>query len=271
MRDLLSIAVAAAEAGSAVLLARAGDLGAVRAKSSRFDLVTEADIASGTAVVRAIAERAVGARVVVEEPEALAATGVPEGDLFEGETWVVDPLDGTTSFVHGYPCYSVSVACLRDGVPVAGAVRDVPGAVTAAAAVGLGATLDGVPMRPADPSPLGSSLLATGFPYDRGEPLDRQMAVFSAFVRDVHDVRRDGSAALDCCHVAAGRCDGYWEGGLKPWDTAAGVVILREAGAVVTDMRGAAWTPAAADILAASGTALHGLMLERIARALSGQ
>src|ERR1035437_2424768 len=124
MPDLLECAVEAARAGGTVLPDRVGTIERVRTKSSATDLVTEVDVASGVAVVRAIAARLPRARFVVEEPEVYDLAGVEAGSLTDAEVWVVDPLDGTTSYVHGYPCYSVSVAFLRDGLPVAGAVYD---------------------------------------------------------------------------------------------------------------------------------------------------
>jgi myo-inositol-1(or 4)-monophosphatase len=262
----LDIAREAALAGAAVLDAHLDHPGAVRTKSSASDLVTETDIASGVAIVRAIATHLPHARFVVEEPEVYDGAGVEMGDLGDPEVWVIDPLDGTTSFVHRYPCYSVSVALLRDGQPVAGAIRNAAARETISAAVGEGATIDGVRIRCSTAASVAESLLITGFPYDRTVTLDRQLAVFTRLLRTVHGVRRDGSAAIDCCHVAAGRADGFWEFALKPWDTAAGVVVLREAGALVTDMHGGPWTTATQDHVAA-GPALHPVLLAAIAEA----
>jgi myo-inositol-1(or 4)-monophosphatase len=262
----LDMAREAALAGAAVLDAHLSDPGAVRTKSSASDLVTETDIASGVAVVRAIASHLPAARFVVEEPEVYERAGVEQGAFDDPEVWVIDPLDGTTSFVHGYPCYSVSVALLREGRPVAGAVRNAAARETISAAIGEGATIDGRSIRCGSAATIAESLLITGFPYDRTVTLDRQLAVFTRLLRTVHGVRRDGSAAIDCCHVAAGRADGFWEFALKPWDTAAGVVILREAGAVVTDMQGRPWTTRTEDHVAA-GPTLHPVLLEAIADA----
>lgn len=267
MRDTLDIARAAALAGGDVLRAHAGRIETVRTKSSASDLVTEVDIASGVAVVRAIAAAHPAAGFVVEEPEVYDLAGVREGSLDDDEVWVVDPLDGTTSYVHGYPCYSVSVALLREGRSVAGAVFDAASGQLHSAAAGQGATTDGRPLRVTSADAIERSLLVTGFPYDRGATLDRQLAVFTRMVRRVHGIRRDGSAALDCCHVAGGRADGFWEFALKPWDTAAGAVIAAEAGAVVTDFSGRPWSSATTDTLVANPV-LHGVLLEAIAEYL---
>lgn len=268
MRAVLDTAIAAAEAGGRLLAARARSMGEVRTKRTATDLVTDADVASGIEICRLIAAASEGARFVVEEPEVCERAGVTTGSLSDPEVWVIDPLDGTTSFVHGYPCWSVSVALLRDGEPVCGVVRAEPSDETYAAAVGLGATLNGDPIRCAGRTDLREALLGTGFPYDRGPALDTQLRVLARFMRvPVHDIRRDGSAAIDCCHVACGRTDGFWEFSLQPWDTAAGVVIAREAGAVVTDVTGAPWRAEELAILIAN-PALHPVMMAEITEEL---
>jgi myo-inositol-1(or 4)-monophosphatase len=266
---LLDTAVAAAREGGLVLEARVADMGEIRSKSASSDLVTDTDIAAGVTVCRAIAERLPGARFICEEDEVYELAGVPRGVIDQGEVWVVDPLDGTTSFVHSYPCYSVSVACLRDGQPVAGAVYNAALREMNAAALGLGATRNGVPLHVTSTQHVAEALMITGFPYDRALPMDRAIAVLSAFLRNpVHGIRRDGSAAIDCSHVAGGRADGFWEFHLKPWDVAAGIAIMREAGAVVTGTDGSPWTPASDGICCANPT-LHAEMLEVIARGLA--
>lgn len=263
MNALLDAAIAAAEAGGATLRARAADFGEVRVKSSSVDFVTDADLAAGVAAVRAIAQHMEGARFVVEEPEVYALAGVPPGSLDDDEVWVIDPLDGTTSFVHNYPCYSTSVAFLRAGQPLAGAVHNAVLRETTSAFAGGGAWLDGVQLHVTEAPAIDQALLITGFPYDRGETLRKQMRVFSQIIRVAHGIRRDGSAAIDCCHVAAGRADGFWEFGLQPWDAAAGVVALREAGATVTGIDGEPWTVRSGGIIAANA-ALHAALAATI-------
>lgn len=271
MRYELDAAIAAARAGAEIVRARASETGAARTKSTATDLVTDVDIDAGIAVVRSLLRADPAARVVVEEDEVYEATGVTPGELSGREVWVIDPIDGTTSFVHGFPAYSVSVALLRDGRPVAGAVADVPRDQIMSAAEGCGASLDGAPVHSSDVSRLDEALLVTGFPYDRGHTLERQLSILAAFLRTpVHGVRRDGSAALDCCHVAAGRADGFWEYGLQPWDTAAGAIICREAGAVVTHLDGREWSPAGDTGIIAANPALHEQMLRLIRAADPG-
>ncbi|PKQ29743.1 MAG: inositol monophosphatase [Actinobacteria bacterium HGW-Actinobacteria-10] len=264
MSDVLKIAQEAARAGAAVIAAAGRDIGAVRVKASLTDVVTETDIAAGVAIVRSIMAADPNATFVIEEDEVYGLTDCIQGELDAPEVWVIDPLDGTTSFVHGFPCYSVSVALLRDGEPIAGAVLDVSRQELYSAAVGQGAHRDGAAIQCGATETLIGSLLVTGFPYDRGEPLTRQLAVLGDFLRaPVHGMRRDGSAAIDCCHVASGRADGFWEFGLKPWDMAAGVVICREAGARVTGIEGEPWTPKSTGIIVAN-PALHSAMREVI-------
>jgi len=262
MHDPLHLARDAARAGGLVVAEAGVRTGEVRLKGASTDMVTDVDVAAGVAAVRQIAASLPHARFVVEEEEVYERAGVERGELEDDEVWVIDPLDGTTSFVHGFPCYSVSVALLRGGQPLAGAVHNVPADELFSATLGTGAYRDNERIRCGEVSALDAALLITGFPYDRTSLLDRQLSVLERFLRaPVHGVRRDGSAAVDCCHIAAGRADGFWEFGLHPWDTAAGVVILREAGAHVTDVDGSPWTVNSHGILAANPT-LHAAMLE---------
>ncbi len=268
MNDRLETAISASHAGGAILRARADDMGRVRTKSTAFDMVTEADISSGVAVVSMIAEAFPGARFIVEEPEVYSLTGVLQGTLEDPEVWVIDPLDGTTSFIHGYPCYSVSVACLSHGQPIAGAVYNVPADETTWASSGDGAFLNGRRLRCTSTATIRESLMITGFPYDRTTTLDKQLLVFERLMRDVHGIRRDGSSAIDCCHVAAGRADAFWEFGLMPWDLSAGVLALREAGAVITGLDGEEWVAGVSDVCAAN-PALHAKLLTAIQESLA--
>lgn len=260
MHDLRAIAESAARAGGAVLRRHAGQVRGLRTKSASADMVSAADVDAGVAVCRAIAAALPDSRFVVEEAEVYELAGVSPGSLADAEVWVIDPLDGTTSFVHGYPCWSVSVACLQEGVPVAGAVFNVPADEMYSAAAGAGATLDGVPLQCHGAAMLDRALLGTGFPYDRGAPLVRQLRLLERVLAEVHDVRRDGSAAIDLCHVAANRTDGFWETGLNAWDMAAGVLVVTEAGGSVADFSGAPWTPATRDVVAANATLLGPLL-----------
>lgn len=263
MSELRALAERSARAGAAVLREHAGNITGLVTKTASADMVSAADIASGVAVCRTIAETLPEARFVVEEAEVYELAGVQQGSLDDSETWIIDPLDGTTSFVHTYPCWSVSVACLRQGRPVAGAVYNVPADEMVSAGRGEGATLNGATIQCAGAPVLERALLATGFPYDRTLPLQRQLALVHRLLPPAHDIRRDGSAAIDLCHVAAGRVDGYWELNLQPWDFAAGVLIVEEAGGTVTDFQGHPWTASTRDVIAANPD-LHAVLLSAI-------
>lgn len=263
MDTLLEAASAAALAGGAVLRSMCSSYGSVRTKSTSVDLVTDADIEAGVAACTAVAERLEGARFLIEEAEVYDRAAVARGELGSGDVWVIDPLDGTTSFVHGYPCYGTSVALVHGDQPVVGAVYNAAADELIVAARGGGAWRGNEQLAATSADRLEESLLITGFPYDRGTPFEVQMKVFERIARIAHGIRRDGSAAIDCCHVAAGRADGFWEFELKPWDLAAGVVILRESGAIVTSADGRPWSAFASSIVAA-GPSLHAALLQAV-------
>jgi myo-inositol-1(or 4)-monophosphatase len=265
MSHIKELAESAARAGADVLRGHAGAISGLRTKSGTADLVSAADVAAGIAIVRMISERMEGARFVVEEPEVCVAVGAPAGSLEHDQVWVIDPLDGTTSFVHGYPCWSVSIALLREGTPAVGVVYNVPADELISAELGQGATCDGASLTCTGAATIEEALLATGFPYDRAAGLDRQLRILERLLRPAHDIRRDGSAAIDLCHVATGRVDGFWETALRPWDTAAGTLIVTESGGSVTDFSGMPWTPGTRDVIAANPT-LHAVLLDAIAR-----
>lgn len=192
------------------------------------DLVTEVDLAC---------ERAVREVLAAHTPQ-IDVLGEEEGGSDAPTRWVVDPLDGTTNFVHGFPAYAVSVALEVDGDPVVGVVIDAARGVEYAAAKGKGATADGAVMRVSDVRSLDQALLATGFPYDRRERADFYLAFVKRALEQGQGVRRAGAAALDLALLADGRLDAYWEGLLSPWDVAAGRLLVTEAGGRVTDWSG---------------------------------
>lgn len=258
----------AREAGALVRDARAQPK-ATSSKSTAIDLVTATDIAAGVKAVQVIADLDPDASFIVEEPEVLAQTNAKPGELAD-HVWVIDPIDGTTSFVHDFPCFSVSIALLEQGRPVAGAVYNVPLDEMCWGVFDGGAFRDGVRLRASQQREIEKAVLVTGFPYDRGRPLELQLSALSAFLRlPVQDIRRDGSAAVDCCNVASQRCDGFWEYGLKVWDMAAGVLICEEAGCSVSDVEGRSWSPQSTSICAANPV-LHEQMLDVIAQATRG-
>ncbi len=227
-------------------------------RKGRIDLVTEYDKRSEALLLQRIGERFPGHAILAEESGAHAAAGARV-------RWVLDPLDGTTNFAHNYPFFGVSVGVEVDGEVVAGAVYDPVRDEMFAAAKGAGATLGGRPIRISDCARLEDALLVTGFPYDVREHPERHLPLFQDFLVRAQGVRRDGSAALNLCYLAMGRFDGFWEGNLSPWDLAAGTLIVREAGGVITAYDGGPFRLEGRQVCAA-GAALHPAMLEVLAR-----
>jgi myo-inositol-1(or 4)-monophosphatase len=175
--------------------------------------------------------------------------------------WIVDPLDGTTNYAHGYPCFCVSVAVERDGELLAGAVYDPLLDELFTATPGSGAFRNGERIAVSRTAELRKCLLATGFAYDVKTSTDNNFDFFRAFVFAGQAIRRDGSAALDLCYLACGRFDGFWELKLKPWDTAAGLLILQEAGGMASRLDGSAYDIHQPDLLASNGR-IHVRMIE---------
>lgn len=173
--------------------------------------------------------------------------------------WIVDPLDGTVNFIHGVPQVAVSVAVWEAGHPVAGVVIDVSRGEEFAATRDEGASLDGVPIRVSACEQLGDALIATGFPYDRQDRAEAYVAAVAGVLSEAQGLRRIGSAALDICWVACGRFDGYWEFSLAPWDMAAGVLVLEEAGGNVTDHLGNPYVLGSPTLVASNGAIHHRL------------
>jgi len=224
---LLETARRAALGAAGILRDRLGRVHTVTYKG-RINLVTEADTAAEAAILAAIRADFPNAAILAEE------SGGPEAAADEDLLWVVDPLDGTTNFTHGYPFFCTSIAVLSRGEPIAAIIHDPTRGETFAAARGRGAFQDGRPMCVSNASDLESSLLCTGFVFDRDSDLDRPLGRFERAQRASRGVRRDGSAALDLAYVAAGRLDGFFELRLKAWDVAAGFLLVREAGGRVT-------------------------------------
>jgi myo-inositol-1(or 4)-monophosphatase len=223
--QLADVAESVARAAGALLLEGAGRVRVVvETKSTRTDMVTEMDRASEALVVQMLAEARPGDAVLGEEGTASAGT--------TGVRWVVDPLDGTTNYLYGFPAWAVSVAAEVDGHPVAGAVFDPVHDELFRAVKGGGSTCNGVPLHVEGAPDLATALVGTGFSYDaaRRAVQARELVGILPVVRDV---RRAGSAALDLCSLARGRLDAYYERGLARWDWAAAALVASEAGALV--------------------------------------
>ena len=232
-------------------------------RKGRIDLVTEYDRRSERLLLETIARRHPGAAVLAEESGAHAGAAAAGGAALR---WILDPLDGTTNFAHNYPFFAVSIAAEVDGELAAGAVYDPMRDELFAAARGHGATLNGAPIRVSDVGRVEDALLVTGFPYDVREHPGQSLPQFRAFLERAQGIRRDGSAALNLCYLAAGRFDGFWEASLSPWDVAAGALLIREAGGRLSGYAGEPFQLEARRILASNGR-LHDEMMRILAAA----
>ena len=229
LKRYLDVATEAALTGGATLQAYWGKLESIEEKGRPGDLVTEADKASEAAVLEVLKRHLPDHPILAEESGVVGAT-MSESPFL----WAIDPLDGTTNYTHQYPFSAVSVGLLMNGYPVVGAIFDPFHQELFRAAKHQGATLNRRSIRVSRTNKLANSLLVTGFAYDRRERVDNNYAEFCHLTHLTQGVRRGGSAAIDLAYVACGRLDGYWERGLSPWDLAAGVVLLEEAGGQVT-------------------------------------
>lgn len=239
--DALAVAVRAARAAAGVIRDAAGsfdhpkaiDAGAVEDKGIN-DFVTDTDRAAQEAVIEVLEDGTPGVDILAEEGE----TGALDADAWAGDRWIVDPIDGTTNFMHRLPPYAVSIA-LQDGdVLRAGVVLDVSHGVLYTAVAGHGLQRNGRPDGVTATHTFADAFLATGFPYRRFEHTEVYLDVLAHFIRTTQGLRRHGSAAIDCARTACGRFDGFYETGLKPWDVAAGVLLIREGGGRVTTYDG---------------------------------
>ncbi len=237
-------ALSAAKAAGRVLRDRLGRAGRVSVKSTAIDLVSEADLEAQAAIFRIIKSR-FPRDCILSEEEVGDRPGLEQESL-----WVIDPLDGTTNFTHTFPQFCVSLAYLHGGRPLVGVVYDPLRNELFQAQRGKGAYLNRRPIRVSAVRSLAQALLATGFPYDRRKRADFYLAFWKAFMMRTQGTRRAGAAALDLAYVACGRLDGFWEFGLKPWDVAAGALIVEEARGRVSNMDGSPLKLGAGNILA---------------------
>lgn len=223
-------------------------------KKGEINLVTEADLASEALIIERIRSHYPRHSILAEE----AGDAVVIGDGSSSK-WIIDPLDGTTNYAHGYPCFCVTIALEHEGEIVLGVTFDPTRDELFAAEKGRGATLNGKPIRVSNAETLRDSLIVTGFPYDfKTKP--QFVKHFTDFLMESRGVRRDGSAAIDLAYVACGRFDGFWEEGLNPWDVAAGKLLVEEAGGVVSYYDGSPFSIYTPPILASNGT-IHNAMI----------
>ncbi len=243
---MLNFAIQTARDAGAILADRLG-----RAQVSNkgdIDLVTEADLAAEKLIIERIRSHYPRHAILAEE------SGASE-ELNEGKSewkWIIDPLDGTTNYAHGYPCFCVSIGLERAGVVEVGVIYDPTRDELFAAERGQGATLNGRRIRVSDVADLNQAMLCTGFPYNVRERPNFARD-FANFTMEAQAVRRDGSAAIDLAYLACGRFDGFWEDGLNAWDVAAGLLLIEEAGGQITDFNGRPIDIYEAKVLASNG------------------
>jgi myo-inositol-1(or 4)-monophosphatase len=256
-RALLATCVAAAAKGAEVVRAGAERRSSLVWESKdQFDYVSDVDRASEAAIVEIVRQRHPDATLLAEE-------GSPDASTTHGLVFVADPLDGTTNFLHGMPWYAVSIAALMDGVPVAGAIVNAATGELYTATKGGGARRAGQPMRVSETTESARALIATGFPFQREEEIQRYLPMLPAIMRGTSGIRRAGAAALDLADVACGRYDAFWELRLKPWDLAAGMLLVQEAGGVITTVEGTPCTVSETSVLAGNPT-MHAWMLTQL-------
>ncbi len=213
---------------------------------SPVDLVTTIDRQSEEIIVDILQKRFPNHSILAEEETTI--TG-PQSN----HRWIIDPLDGTTNFAHSYPQFCISIALEREGEIIVGLVYDPLREETFKAIRGLGSFLNDSPIQPSKVAEVDQALLATGFPYDRREKASFYLTFLKAFLISSQGIRRNGSAALDLCYLACGRLDGFWEFSLRSWDTAAASLIVQEAGGVLSDFSGNAFSIWGQETLGSNG------------------
>lgn len=245
----------AARVGAAYIRSRVADLATLDwREKSRADFVSDVDVGAESRITEHLRRRFPRADIVGEELSPAAA-------LTSDLAFILDPLDGTTNFLHGYPQYAVSIGAIVRGDLVAGCVLDVPRDSACTATLGGGACRDGAPIGVSTVGESRRALIGTGFPFKQPERIAEYLPQLARLVAGTAGVRRAGAAALDLTDVASGRLDGFWELMLAPWDVAAGLLIIREAGGRVTDLEGRDALPAHGPIVATNGI-LHDWLLE---------
>jgi myo-inositol-1(or 4)-monophosphatase len=255
---LLNFAIQTARDAGRVLAEKFGRV-TVRHKGD-IDLVTDADLAAERLIVERVRSHYPRHAILAEEAGEIVAIGGQQADY----KWIVDPLDGTTNYAHGYPVFCVSIALEHEGQIVVGVVYDPLRDEMFAAARGEGATLNNRRLRVSDVSEINRALVCTGFPYDVRSRTEFARH-FANFIMSAQSVRRDGAAALDLAYVAAGRFDGFWEEGLRPWDVAAGALLIEEAGGRVTRYDGSPFRVYNPPVIASNGL-IHEAMIEVLHR-----
>ncbi len=234
MHPALNIAVKAARRAGQIINRASNDLDLIKvASKGQSDYVTEVDQAAETAIVETLREAYPNHGILAEES---GLAGASDAEF----QWIIDPLDGTTNFIHGFPQYAISIALAHNGQITQAVVYDPNRNELFTASKGRGAFLNDRRIRVSKRTKLQESLLGTGFPYREFEHIDSYLAIFKELCQATSGMRRPGAASLDLAAVACGRLDGFWEFGLAPWDMAAGTLLISEAGGLVSDLAGEA-------------------------------
>ncbi|MBW2466619.1 MAG: inositol monophosphatase [Deltaproteobacteria bacterium] len=253
IRDILSLSAAAAKHAGGVLLERFEKPHQIQHKGS-IDLVTEADLASEELILEILQKNLPGIKILSEESFSSYSS------LQDEPIWIIDPLDGTTNFAHNFPWFSVSIAFYDKGGSQVGVIYCPTSDEMFCSTSDGGAWLNDQRIKVSEVNILNRALVATGFPYDVQERPDSIMAMLKAVLSHSQGVRRPGAATLDLACLACGRLDAFWEVGLKPWDTAAGYLLVEEAGGMLSTFSGEPFSPFNPEILA-SNSLVHGDMI----------
>lgn len=251
---LIQIAIHAAKQGGAILLDYAQKGFQVHHKEQTINLVTEADLHSEQTIINTIHQAFPDHQILSEEQ---GLQDIPTHPI----KWIIDPLDGTTNFAHGFPMYNVSIGIEHDGACIIGVIYDPTRDELFLGQQGKGATLNGTPIHVSTTPKLNEALLVTGFAYDVHTVEDNNLKEFCAFTQRARGMRRTGTAAIDLCYIACGRFDGFWELQLNPWDTAAGKVIVEEAGGTITNYEGQPYSIYGTTLIA-TNSLIHQEMVE---------
>jgi len=247
MHPILNIAIKAARRAGQIINRASNDLDIIKVTTKQqSDYVTEIDRAAEAAIIEILQEAYPNYGILAEESGERAGKGKSEQEF----QWIIDPLDGTTNFIHGLPQYAVSIALARNGIIEHGVIFDPNRNDLYTASKGGGAFLNDRRIRVSKRIKLQDALIGTGFPYRAFEHIDTYLAIFKQLAQNSAGIRRPGAASLDLAYVAAGRYDAFWEFGLSPWDMAAGTLLVTEAGGLVSDLSGEAGYLASGNLIA---------------------
>ena len=237
MHPTLNIAIKAARRAGQIINRASNDLDLLKVTAKQpNDFVTEVDKAAEAAIIEILMEAYPNYGILAEESGETAGRGSNDAEY----QWIIDPLDGTTNFIHGMPQYAVSIAQAKNGVLEHAVVYDPNTNEMFTASRGAGAFLNDRRIRVSRRTRLNEALIGTGFPFRQFDHVDAYLAMFKELTQKTAGIRRPGAASLDLAYVASGRFDGFWEMGLSPWDMAAGVLLIQEAGGLVSDLSGEA-------------------------------